>query len=299
LPTTSDIHVPTQRYKITIAYRGTRYHGWQAQQPVESYKGEKPAAGHGIPTIQETVARLIEEVVGHPVRLVGSSRTDSGVHAKGQVAHFDTSLIQIPGEGIRKAINHQLPGDIFVRRIQAVSPSFDAIECTTRKRYQYAIWNSHSRHVFFNDLMWHRWQRLDIAAMQAAGAQFIGRQDFTSFTRPDHGRDHTIRTVYACDVSIRGPRVVIGIEGSGFLWNMVRIMVGTLVQVGIHRHRPDSVSQMLEARDRRAAGPTAPPHGLYLQWIQTSDDDQIAPESPEDARSRADGDAPCDLDTGA
>ena len=258
-----------QRYKLTIAYRGTRYHGWQSQPAMETYTGEPPPDGQGIPTIQERLSRAIGTVVGHPVTLTGSSRTDAGVHAKGQLAHFDTEQVQIPPEGMRKAVNHQLPGDILVRNIERIHPTFNAVHSTTSKRYQYLIWNAPDRPVFSNDLSWHRWQKLDVERMAEAAAHFVGRHDFASFARPGHGRDNTVRTVYACEVSIRSPRLVIAVEGSGFLWNMVRIMVGTLVQIGIHRHRPQSIAEMLEARDRAASGPTAPPHGLYLQWIKT------------------------------
>jgi len=273
-----------QRYKLTIAYRGTRYHGWQAQPAMETYTGEPPPEGQGIPTIQEKLSRTIASVVGHPITLVGSSRTDAGVHAKGQVAHFDTDQIQIPPEGLHKAINHHLPGDILVRDIERVPPTFDALHQTTRKRYQYLIWNAQERPVFFNDLAWHRWQALDLEAMSAAAAYFVGRHDFVSFARPGHGRDYTVRTIFACEVSSRMPKVVIGVEGSGFLWNMVRIMVGTLVQVGIHRYPPQSIAEMIEARNRQLAGPTAPPHGLYLQWIKMRDPETSLPEASADQR---------------
>src|SRR5947207_2797442 len=112
--------MPPQRYKLTLSYRGTRYHGWQRQMANELYKGPTPAEGHGIPTIQEIVTRALGAVVGHPVVVVGSSRTDAGVHAKGQVAHFDTDQLQIPPEGMRMALNHQLPEDILVRSIEVV-----------------------------------------------------------------------------------------------------------------------------------------------------------------------------------
>jgi tRNA pseudouridine38-40 synthase len=256
------------RYKLIIAYRGTRYHGWQQQPALESYTGEPPPAGEGIPTIQETLARAIGAVVGHPVAVTGSSRTDAGVHAKGQIAHFDTTQQNIPAEGLRRAVNHKLPGDILIRSAEAVDNGFDAIQSTVRKRYQYFIWNHCDRPIFFNDLAWHRWQNLDTGAMAQAAAAFVGEHDFASFARPGHGRDTTVRTIHECQVSAAGPRIVIGIEGSGFLWNMVRIMVGTLVQVGLGNVSADEIPVMLAARDRTAAGPTAPPHGLYLQWIR-------------------------------
>jgi tRNA pseudouridine38-40 synthase len=261
-----------QRYKLTLAYRGTKYHGWQQQPALPTWKGDAPAEGEGIPTIQETLKRALMSVVRHPVNVVGSSRTDAGVHAKGQIAHFDTDQKQIPIDGLRAALNSALPGDILVRSIEPVSDSFDAISSTTRKRYQYAIWNAPDRPLFFYELVWHRWRPLNITEMQAAANVLEGEHDFASFARPGHGREHTIRTIYSLDVHARGPRVIIGVEGSGVLWQMVRIIVGTLVEVGIGRYGADEVQRMLDAKDRTAAGPTAPPHGLYLQWIKTRDE---------------------------
>jgi tRNA pseudouridine38-40 synthase len=277
-----------QRYKLTVAYRGTRYHGWQQQPALPTYKGERePGAGvapfgpprpdsratpEQIPTIQGELKKAIADVVGHPVDVVGSSRTDAGVHAKGQVVHFDTDKAQIPQEGLRRAVNHRLPGDILIRSIEAVPPTFDAIASTQAKRYQFLIWNHRDRPLFFSDLAWHRWHYLDVPKIIEAARHLVGEHDFASFARPGHGRENTVRTVHACDVSYRAPRLVVGVEGSGFLWNMVRIIVGTLVQVGIGRTGPDEIPAILAARDRRSAGPTAPPHGLYLQWVRRDAD---------------------------
>src|SRR5687767_2181185 len=219
--------MPSQRYKMTLAYRGTNYHGWQRQSVTESYKGPLPAEGDDIPTIQQLVRRAVESVVRHPVTLVGSSRTDARVHAKGQLAHFDTDQTQIPLDGLRRAINAALPEDITIRRLDPVDDSFDAIRSTTSKRYQYAIWNHTDRPTFFPDLVWHRWQDLNLDEMKEAAQKLVGEHDFTSFARPGHGRDNTIRTLLACGVSRRGNLLVIGVEGTGFLWNMVRIIVGT------------------------------------------------------------------------
>lgn len=262
--------MPVQRYKLTIAYRGTAYHGWQHQDANAFYQGPPPAQGQGIPTIQEKVTRAIVSVVGHPVGLVGSSRTDAGVHAKGQVAHFDTDQLQIPPEGLRKAVNSRLPPDILLRTLEPVPPSFDAVSGTRSKRYQYFVWNTPDRPVFFPDLAFHRWQTLDILAMRAAAAHLVGTHDFASFAKPGHGRLSTVRTVLDCQVACRPPRLVIGVEGTGFLWNMVRIIAGTLIEVGIGRFGPEQIPAMLQAKDRRAAGSTAPAHGLYLQWIRYS-----------------------------
>src|SRR3954451_22961761 len=147
----------SQRYKVTITYRGTRYRGWQAQPLLEEFCGPAPEPGQGVPTVQETLARTIASVVNHPVRLIGSSRTDARVHAKGQVAHFDTDQTQIPTEGLRMAVNHALPDDITIRKIEPVPDSFVATISTISKRYQYAVWNEEDRPTFFGDLVWHRW----------------------------------------------------------------------------------------------------------------------------------------------
>jgi tRNA pseudouridine38-40 synthase len=261
--------VPTQRYKLTVAYRGTHYHGWQTQGVNPTWKGPTPPEGHGIPTIQEKLRRALEDVVRHEVTLVGSSRTDAGVHAKGQVAHFDTDKTQIPIEALRQSVNAKLPGDILIRKVEPVPDSFDAIRSTISKRYQYIIWNVPDRSPFLNDLAWHRWFKLDIQAMQQAAAHLIGEHDFASFAKPGHGRENTLRTIHACSVTSRSPRLIVGVEGSGFLWHMVRIIVGTLLEVGLHRIVPQQIPQILAAKDRATAGPTAPPQGLYLQWIKS------------------------------
>ena len=262
---------PTQRYKLTIAYRGTRYHGWQEQGLSQNWTNHHPDDTSGPPTVQELLRRTLEAVVRHPVKVVGSSRTDAGVHAKGQVAHFDTPMTQIPAEGIRRATNSRLPDDILIRSIEPVASDFDAILSTAEKRYQYVVWNHADRAPFFSDLVFHRFQPLDVPAMVEAARHLVGEHDFASFAKPGHGRATTVRTVHECGVSARGPRVVIGVRGGGFLWNMVRIIAGTLVEIGLGRRKADDVPAMLAARDRLAAGPTAPAQGLYLQWVKFRD----------------------------
>lgn len=260
-----------QRYKLTIAYRGTHYHGWQRQVTPPTWKGPIDDAGGGIPTVQETIQRTIGAVVGHPVDLLGSSRTDAGVHARGQIAHFDTTSIQIPPEGLRAGVNARLPADLLIRAIEPVDGQFDAVASTLGKRYEYQIWNEADRPVFAHDLMWHRWQQLNLAAMQRGGDALVGEHDFASFARPGHGRTHTVRTITRIDLRREAGMVIVGVEGTGFLWHMVRIIVGTLVEVGMGRYASTRVAEMLSARDRRAAGPTAPAHGLYLHQIWTRD----------------------------
>jgi tRNA pseudouridine38-40 synthase len=213
---------------------------------------------------------------------VGSSRTDSGVHAKGQVAHFDTTFCKIPPAGMQRAINNRLPDDIDVRSVEAVPDSFDAISSTVSKRYQYYLWNTRRKLVHCPDLAWNWWRPLDIDRMREAAKRLVGTHDFASFAKAGHFRETTVRTVLGIDISCRSPGVVIGVEGTGFLWNMVRIIVGTLVQVGMKTYDADDVTRMLEARDRRASGHTAPPQGLYLHWIKFADPGEQPASGPAD-----------------
>lgn len=255
-----------QRYKLIVAYRGTNYHGWQTQGVPKSWKGPMPDGL--LSTVQTTMNNAVMKVLRHPVKCVGSSRTDAGVHAKGQVVHFDTHLTQIPIEGLMAAINHQLPKDILIRSMEPVPNTFDAIDSAIGKRYQYAVWNHPHRPVFQGDLYCHRWLPMDVARMKEAARHLIGTHDFASFAKPGHGRLTTVRTVSSIDISQRGPLIVMGFEGSGFLWNQVRIMAGTLIDVGEGNFEPDDVVQMLERKDRLKSGKTAPAQGLYLQWVK-------------------------------
>ncbi|HEY0008762.1 MAG TPA: tRNA pseudouridine(38-40) synthase TruA [Tepidisphaeraceae bacterium] len=276
---------PIQRYKLTIAYRGTNYHGWQQQMFSPSWKKERPADGRGMATIQSLVSAALKKVVRHDVVVVGSSRTDAGVHAKGQVAHFDSHMTNIPLEGLRRGANSQLPDDVLIRKIEMASPTFDAIADTERKRYQYVVWNTPDRPPFMGDLVFHRWQKLDLTSMQRAAAHLVGTHDFNAFAKPGHGRTNTVRTIHECSVSARGPRVVIGVTGSGFLWNMVRIIAGTIIEIGIGRMRhltADAVPEMLQSRDRRRSGATAPAQGLYLHWITYKEERGERKEERED-----------------
>ena len=260
-----------QRFKLTVAYRGTAYHGWQRQAVPSTWRGAKPAKGFGLPSVQETLEAALVEVLKHPLHVVGSSRTDSGVHAKGQVCHVDSTRTLIPEDGFRRAVNHQLPDDILVTKIERVPMTFHSIFSTASKRYQYAIWNDEDRPVMKADLFFHRWRPLNLIEMKKAAAHLVGTHDFASFCKPGHKRATTVRTVHALEVSRRGPTIVIGVEGSGFLWNQVRIMAGAIIQAGDDELRADDFPEILAAKDRRRAGKTAPARGLYLQWIRFGD----------------------------
>jgi len=256
---------------MVLAYRGTRYHGWAHQEIPPTWKGpvDRPDqyGVRGLLTVHREVTRALQYVLKHPVGVIGASRTDTGVHAKAQLAHFDTT-VKIPLVGMRRAINHALPEDILVRTLEPVPFEFHAIRSVLRKRYQYLIWHHEDRPPLLAGFAWHRWQEIDVDAMREAAKYLVGLHDFASFAKAKHKRRSTIREIYGIDISYRPPRLVIGVEGNGFLWHMVRIIVGTLTAVGMGLEKPEAVKAMLEARDRKAALSTAPPAGLYLQWVR-------------------------------
>jgi tRNA pseudouridine38-40 synthase len=248
------------RLKLTLAYRGTAYHGWQSQ-------GDHAA----VPTVQDAVRLSLQRTVGHPVVLTGSSRTDTGVHAKGQTAHFDTIHENLPPDGLRRGLNSNLPGDIICRRAEKVADAFHSIADARLKQYRYHFWDDADRPIFAADRLFHRPRGLDAEAMAAAGQHLVGEHDFTSFVRPGHGRPSCVRTITAIQVKREGHRVTLAVTGGGFLWNQVRIIAGTLADVGGGRLKPDDLPDMLAAKDRTQGGPTAPAHGLFLQWIRFGD----------------------------
>jgi tRNA pseudouridine38-40 synthase len=242
-----------RRIKLVLHYDGTAYHGWQRQPSV--------------PTIQETVERAIETLCGCAVTLTGSSRTDAGVHALGQVAHFDLDC-PVPTENMARALNNLLPEDIAVAEAVEVSPDFDAISSTKSKRYRYTICTSPVRPVHEVRYCWHRPSVLDTAAMAQAAARLAGTHDFKSFAAAADTRESTVRTVLRCEVSGEKERIFVDTAATGFLYNMVRNFVGTLVEVGRGRWQAEDIDRILAAKDRAAAGPIAPAAGLCLMHIQ-------------------------------
>lgn len=263
------------RYKLTLAYRGTRYHGWQRQVPITG--GDEGLAAPvtvatgelvELPTVQNEIRLALMRTLGHEVQVVGSSRTDAGVHALGQVAHFDTIRTQIPPERLMLALNAKLPNDIRASAIEAAPPTFDAISSAREKAYRYVVHNAPLKDVFRADLALHLPLPLHLDAMRAAAAHLVGEHDFASFAKPGHGRESTVRTVRSANVAREGDDLHIEFIGGGFLWHQVRIMAGTLIQVGLGRRDHEGLPQVLASRDRQAAGPTAPAHGLYLLWIK-------------------------------
>lgn len=279
------------RYKITIAYDGTDFCGWQKQEPTAEHSEKTKSNKHIDPTltpgqegrvalrtVQGVVERAVRETVRELIELRGASRTDSGVHARGQVGAFTCSAdpdsptgwpIERGLDSLVRAINTRLPDDIVVTKAEVVDTEFDPISDCTSKAYSYLIHNARTRELFDRNYVHHVWEQLDVGAMQAAAAHLVGEHDFASFAAAGHGRQSTVRTIHRLDVSKPAEtRVRVDIEGNGFLWNMVRIVVGTLVEVGRGMKKPEDVAAILQAKDRTKAGPTLPPTGLCLEWVR-------------------------------
>ena len=239
--------------KLTIAYDGSRYHGWQIQPRKR--------------TIQASLTQAIQDLIGSEVRVFGASRTDAGVSALGQVALVQIDLA-IPVENLTKAITDRLPSDIAVAEAVEVPQGFDVIGAVKNKLYRYTIFTGPLRPVLQIRHCWHLHAELDTAAMNEAAKILVGKKDFKSFASAADNRESTVRTIFRCDVTREGDLVYVDIEGDGFLYNMVRNIVGTLVEVGVGRMNPGKIPQILKACDRTAAGPIAPAQGLCLMWIK-------------------------------
>jgi tRNA pseudouridine38-40 synthase len=251
------------RYRLRVAYDGTDFHGWQKQATAE---------GAPLRTVQHVLQEAVWRVTHEEVEVAGASRTDSGVHARGQVAAF-TAALELPAERLAAALSARLPGDVVVRAAEVVTDGFSPSSDALAKGYRYRIVHGcrmASRRPLFNR-RYTAWTTctLDPGRMNLAARSFLGRQDFASFARVHHGRESTVRTVHECRVLAPGRRhCALEIVGDGFLYNMVRIIAGTLIEVGRGRIEPEAVPAILAARDRRAAGPTAPAQGLCLEWVR-------------------------------
>ncbi|MBE3587476.1 MAG: tRNA pseudouridine(38-40) synthase TruA [Thermoanaerobacteraceae bacterium] len=243
--------------KLTIAYDGTNYHGFQEQR------------GTGLVTVQEVLEKCLSRLAGRPVRVTGAGRTDAGVHARGQVVNFDASGWGIPTDRIVLALNGILPPDIAALDAEDVPPDFHARFSARAKTYRYTIYNSRIPSPF-RRLYSHFVPRpLDVAAMKQAAAHLVGRYDFASFQAAGSPVKDTVRTLFEAAVEREGADVIhLVFRGDGFLYNMVRIMVGTLVEVGLHKRDPAEVAAILAGRDRVLAGPTVPPQGLCLERVE-------------------------------
>lgn len=247
-----------RRIKLIVAYDGTEYSGWQIQLEA--------------PTIEMCLDKAIHELTGENVHVTGASRTDAGVHAYGNVAVFDTEST-IPGDRFTFALNRFLPDSIVIQDSWEVSVDFHPRHCNTRKTYEYRILNTAVPLPQKRNFTWHVAGSIDIEKMKEAAAYIVGEHDFKSFCCVRTQAESTVRTIYSLEVLQEGSEIIIRIKGNGFLYNMVRIITGTLIQVGKGRFMPEYVKQMLEAKDRTVAGQTAPPQGLTLVGIEYVDND--------------------------
>ncbi len=242
-----------KRIKLTVAYDGTNYYGWQKQPDAI--------------TVEEVVNRELTRLLQEPIEVIGASRTDSGVHALGNVAVFDTDT-RIPPEKISYALNARLPKDIVIQDSKEVPPDFHPRRTDCVKTYEYRILNTRFPVPTMRLYAHYVYKPLDVEKMQAAAAFLVGEHDFASFCSAGSQVKETVRTIYRLDLNREGNMVSFQVEGNGFLYNMVRIIAGTLIEVGIGSYPPERVREMLEAKDRIRCGPKAPACGLTLVGIR-------------------------------
>ncbi len=238
-----------KRVRLTVAYDGTNYHGWQIQN-------------NGI-TIESELNRCLSALLGEPICVIGASRTDSGVHALGNIAVFDTDN-RMPAEKISYALNQRLPEDIRIQRSEEVAADWHPRHCDSRKTYEYRIYRGQFPMPVKRLYALFSYHQFDVEKMQEAASYLEGEHDFKSFCQTGAQAESTVRTLYSVKVLEQGEDLVIQVCGNGFLYNMVRIIAGTLMEIGQGKRAPEEIRTILEARDRAAAGPTAPAHGLML-----------------------------------
>ena len=251
----SETRIPEGRkkFKLTIAYDGSLYQGWQVQK-----------IGTGV---QEKIEEALAKLFPSRPRLHSSSRTDTGVHALGMVAHFEvqSSECLMTARKLALALNAWLPQDIRVLTAVRESEKFHARFSATGKQYRYFVWNHAAMNPLIRHSAWHVPRPLDLAAMRSALPRFLGKHDFQSFAaNPGYNKESTVRTLSRCELKRSGPLLTFVIEGDGFLYKMCRGIVGTLVQIGLGKFRAGDIQGMLTRKDRRVSGMTAPAHGLVL-----------------------------------
>lgn len=245
------------RIKLTIAYDGTNYCGWQIQP-------------NGI-TVEEIINKKLSKLTGEKIVVIGASRTDSGVHALGNVAVFDTNTT-IPPERISHALNQKLPEDIHIMQSEEVPGDFHPRYCNCKKTYEYNIINTRTPIPTKRLTNYFVSYELNIEDMKKAATYLVGEHDFASFCNIRTNVEDTVRTITNLEITSHENEIKISITGTGFLYNMVRIIVGTLIRVGRGYYKPKEVEAILEAKDRKAAGVTAPPQGLMLVRIAYDED---------------------------
>jgi tRNA pseudouridine38-40 synthase len=244
------------KYRLTVAYDGSGYQGWQVQ-----------VVGTGV---QEILEKALAKLFPSGPRVHSSSRTDTGVHALGMVVHFevpDAEAKMTPSKLVL-AVNAHLPEDVRVLAASHPAKRFHARFDASGKEYRYLLWNHVAHHPLLRKQSWHVKKALDLSAMRAAAKRFVGTHDFRSFrANPDYDTVRTVRTLTAVSIRGSGPLYTVVIRGTGFLYKMCRGIVGTLVQVGEGKIAPDDIREILDGKDRRLAGMTAPAHGLVLRKV--------------------------------
>jgi tRNA pseudouridine38-40 synthase len=249
--------VPLRRIKLVIEYDGSCFHGWQIQNNAN--------------TVQEEIERAVYKITGEQTRVTGSGRTDAGVHAYGQVAHFDTNS-NIPPVKFSDALNSALPSGIAIILSEEVSEDFHARFSATKKTYKYKILNRKARSPIMEKRAWHIKGMLNVDSMNEAARNFIGYHDFTAFCSSGHNITSFERNIYISQWTVDNEHLVYTVSGDGFLYNMVRIMTGTMVEVGMNKRAADSIFELFEKKDRNLSGITAPAHGLYLVEVNYEQD---------------------------
>ena len=234
--------------KLTIEYDGKEFNGWQKQPNKLNIQGE--------------IERAIEEITGEQVDLYGSGRTDAGVHSLGQVANFKTNS-KLPIEKVAIAINSKLKKSIRIKKAEEVSENFHS-RYNCHKKYRYIINNSSQGSAIYRGLEYHVSQKLNVEEMKKAIKFFEGEHDFKAFKSSGTSSKSSVRTIYNAELKQNGERIIIELTGNGFLYNMVRIISGTLLEVGLGNIKAEDIPNIIESKDRKMAGKTLPPHGLYL-----------------------------------
>jgi len=240
-------------YRLTLAYDGSRYNGWQKQ-------GNTPN------TIQEKLETLLTRLLGEEIEAAGSGRTDAGVHAMGQVVSFRCSNRQNCA-ALLADIRRYLPEDIGALELQEAAPRFHARLNATGKTYVYRVWNSDVPNVFERKYLYTLTAALNLSAMEQAAKALTGTHDFMTFCANKRMKKSTVRTIDSIRIEQLGHELRFTVTGDGFLYNMVRILVGTLLEVGMGKRSPDSIPELLAAKDRSKAGYLVPPHGLRLEEV--------------------------------
>lgn len=242
-----------KNYRILIQYDGTRYKGWQIQKATDA-------------TIQGKLSMVLESLAGHPVEVIGSGRTDAGVHALGQVANFHIEEHFARGE-IFSWLNRYLPEDIAVTEIEEVDGRFHSRYHAVEKTYRYRIHTSMVPNVFERRYLYHYDTPLDVGRMQKAASLLVGTHDFAAFCGNRRMKKSTVRTMNRIDITEKEDEIVLDFSGNGFLQNMVRILTGTLIEVGNGQKEPEDMTWILKEKNRDYAGYTAPAQGLVLMKV--------------------------------